>query len=241
MPHYNLKSQICDIFSLICRIYFVRFRFFFLFCYSCCYLCHSHSHTVPLSCVCNVYVCVFCFVCFISELQIVETHNRRNIRTETHTICCWRIRRRRGGRRSKKKSCSATFIHIHVHVQGGSVTITITVTTTSTTSTKMSQTFPIHFMCNFCYLTTNRSKKLFSRLRRTLGKHKSHDRKITIAHNKNVERTTATTATTTKNREKEKQNKTHDKIIRSVIYKREKTPRKFELLIVCLFFDTDLI
>lgn len=23
-PHYNLKSQICDIFSLICRIYFVR-------------------------------------------------------------------------------------------------------------------------------------------------------------------------------------------------------------------------
>lgn len=28
-PHYNLKSQICDIFSLICRIYFVRSVVFF--------------------------------------------------------------------------------------------------------------------------------------------------------------------------------------------------------------------
>lgn len=33
-PHYNLKSQICDIFSLICRIYFVR-SFFSL---PCCFI-----------------------------------------------------------------------------------------------------------------------------------------------------------------------------------------------------------
>lgn len=217
-----------------------------VFCYSCVVISlshsYSHSQSVVLSCVCNVYVCVFCFVyaLFPSSKLLEHITDAIYVRKLIPSAVDEHEEEEEEDEKNPAQQHSYTYT---LHVQGGSVTITITVTTTSTTSTKMSQTFPIHFMCNFCYLTTNRSKKLFSRLRRTLGKHKSHDRKITIAHNKNIEckKEKKHTHREREKKGKTKQNKTHDKIIRSVIYKREKNSTQiraaYRLLILWHWFN----
>lgn len=74
------------------------------------------------------------FFCLTSVLCQAPPHISDAIYVLIQTIC--------------RKTCSNLY-YINVRLQ-------MQTNKQITTTTKMSQTFPIHFACNFCYLTTNR-------------------------------------------------------------------------------------